>query len=99
MERDKAMASSGINPRIKVREGSAVWRQIGGETVLLDLDSSMYLGINDAGSTLWPVMVRGTDRSELIELLRSTYDIDDARAAADVDAFVTACREHDLLEP
>lgn len=83
---------------IKVREGAAVWRQIEGETVLLDIESSLYLGMNDAGSVLWPVMVRGTDRRELIDLLVSTYDVDDPRAASDVDAFVEACRSHRLLE-
>lgn len=80
-------------------ETAAVWRRIEGETVLLDLESSLYLGINDTGSVLWPVMVRGTDRGELVDLLVSTDGVEESRAATDVDAFVEACRSRRLLEP
>lgn len=93
------MSTGGVGDRIKVREGAAVWRRIEGETVLLDIESSLYLGINDAGTVLWPVMVRGADREELVELLASTYGLEEPQAASDVDVFVEACRSHRLLEP
>lgn len=85
------------NPQIKVREGAAVWREIDGETVLLALDSSLYLGLNATATTLWPAMVEGTTRANLVKLLVDTYDVDIDRAGRDVDAFVAGCREHDLL--
>ena len=83
--------------QIRVREGAAVWREVDGETVLLALDSSMYLGVNRTGTALWPLMVEGTTRGELVDRLASRYDIDARRAAMDVDAFVAACRDQRLL--
>jgi hypothetical protein len=82
---------------IKVRDGAAVWRQVDDETMLLALDSSMYLGLNHTGTEVWPMMVNGATREELVERLVSLFGIDAERAAADIDAFVAACDEHDLL--
>ena len=83
--------------QVKVREGAAVWREIDGETVLLALDSSLYLGLNATGTTLWPAMVDGATHATLVDLLVQKYDIDRSRAHSDVIAFVEACRDHELL--
>ena len=91
------MADPRTGELIKVREGAAVWRRIDDETVLLALDSSTYIGVNHTGTELWPAMVEGTTRDELVERLVARFDVDAQRAAADVDAFVDACRAHSLL--
>jgi hypothetical protein len=85
--------------QIKLREGAASWREIDGETILLDLDSSKYLGLNRAGTVLWPAIVQGSSREELVALLATEFDLDAERAARDADAFIAACRERNLLEP
>ena len=85
--------------RLKLREGAASWREIDGETILLDLDSSKYLGLNRAGTVLWPAIVHGSSREELIARLVTEFDLETVRAASDVDAFIAACRDRNLLEP
>jgi hypothetical protein len=65
--------------------------------VLLALDSSTYLGLNHTGTVVWPLMLDGTTRDEMVDRLVSRFGIDVERAAADVDAFVDACDEHGLL--
>lgn len=87
-----------MGEQIKARQGAAVWREIDGETVLLHLESSMYLGLNATGTTLWPAIVQGTDRDRLVDLLVDRYDVDRGTAGDDVDAFLEVCREHALLE-
>lgn len=84
---------------IKVREDMASWREVDGETIVLQLGQSMYLGINGSGTVLWPAMVTGATRSALQALLIETFSIDSAQAEADVDSFIDSCRERDLLEP
>lgn len=83
---------------IKVREGAAVWRELDGETVLLHLESSLYLGLNKTGTVLWPAMVAGTTRDELVARLVDAYGVEEEHAARDVDAFLDACRQQGLLE-
>jgi hypothetical protein len=85
--------------QIKLREGAASWREIDGETILLDLDSSKYLGLNRAGTVLWPAIVHGASRDELVARLMAEFDLESDRAERDVDAFIAACRERRLLEP
>lgn len=92
------MVEQGTAELIKVRESAAVWRQIDDETVLLALDSSTYMGVNHTGTQLWPAMVEGATRAELVGRLVSRFDVDEQRAAEDVEAFVQACRDLGLLE-
>lgn len=84
--------------RVKIREGATVGREIDGETVLLDLESSVYLGLNRTGTLLWPAMVAGTTEDALAEALVDAFGISADQAAADVAAFVTSCRARGLLE-
>lgn len=84
---------------IKVREGAAAWREVDGEIILLGLESSTYMGVNGAGSALWPLIVEGTDIDALARRLVDEYGIEAERARADAEAFVDACRARRLLEP
>ena len=93
------MDAAEAGSRVKLREGAASWREIDGETILLDLDSSKYLGLNRAGTVLWSAIVQGSSREQLIAGLAAEFDLDIAHAARDVDAFIAACRERNLLEP
>ena len=83
---------------LKLREGAVAWQQVDGETILLDLEASTYLGINHSGSVLWPALVDGATREDLVTRLRETYDVPEHEAAMDVDAFLRTCRERGFLE-
>ena len=82
---------------IRLQEGAAVWREMDGETVVLALDSSEYLGLNRTATTLWPAIVEGTTRDALVGRLVDAFEIEEDRAVADVDAFVETCRSRGLL--
>jgi hypothetical protein len=81
----------------RVRQGAAIWREIDGETVVLAMDSSMYLALNRTATQLWPMLVDGATRDELKAEVQAAFDVDDDRAATDVDAFLSQCDRHRLL--
>lgn len=83
---------------LRLKLGLAVWREIDGETVVLDVASAVYLATNASGTTLWRSLVEGATRPQLIKLLIDTYGIDEDTAATSVDAFVDACRQRGFLE-
>jgi hypothetical protein len=83
---------------VKLRQGAAAWREVDGEIIVLGLESSTYLGVNDAGSELWPLLVEGTTVETMAERLVNRFGIDHSRAVADVAAFVESCRSRELLE-
>lgn len=84
--------------RVRLRDDAVVWREIDGETVVLDLGSSRYLSVNGTGTVLWPALVRGTTLAALADLLVSSFGIDEEQARVDVAAFLDVCRARDLLE-
>jgi hypothetical protein len=84
--------------RMRLRDKDLVWRALEKETVVLDLHSSKYLSINQAGALLWTHLVKGATEDELVSALVETFDIDDEVARADVGSFVAICEERNLLE-
>ena len=85
-------------PMFKLREGAVAWQEIDGEAILLDLEASMYLGANPAGSVLWSALAEGTSRDSMIERLRTRFDVSEDRAGRDVDDFLSLCDERGYLE-
>jgi hypothetical protein len=48
---------------------------------------------------LWPLLAAGTDRDALVAAVVGEFEVDEATAGRDVDGFVAALGEQDLLEP
>ena len=74
-----------------------MWREVEGEIIVLDSSDWTYLGVNDSGAALWPLVVDGTTHALLVERLRSLYDIPTDMAERDVRAFVGALSDLGLL--
>lgn len=73
------------------------WQAVDDEIVALDLEASAYLAVNDSGTRLWPLVAAGATEADLVEELVSTFEIDPARAQADVRAFVERLRSLSLV--
>ena len=78
-------------------------RQIAGENLLIPVaeNAGMVNGLmvlSESGALLWDRLQQETDRQALIDCLLSEYEVDEARAGADVDAFLRQLREAKLLE-
>jgi hypothetical protein len=83
--------------RWKLRDQDLDWREVEGELVALDLRESRYLAINRTGQVLWAALAEGATEDELTERLVEAFEIERARAAADVDAFTTDLESRGLL--
>lgn len=62
------------------------------------VDFSGIIKLSESGAFLWSILEKGADREELIAKMLDEYDVDEARAAADIDKFITKLKEADLLE-
>jgi hypothetical protein len=83
---------------LKLRDAGVAWKEVDGEVVALDERESLYLAANSAGAVLWRALAGGTTHAALVDGLVTEFGIDDARASADVDAFLAELREHGLLD-
>jgi hypothetical protein len=83
---------------VKLRHDKIVWRQVGDEVMILDTDTSQYLSVNRTGTVLWPMLVEGCAKIQLVKALRENFEVDEAMAAADVNRFLSSLQELGLLD-
>ncbi len=83
---------------LRLRPGAVSWREVDGEVILLDLQTSDYSGVNASGTVLWSLLAEGTTRGALEEALVERFDVDRERAAADVAGFLETARSLRLIE-
>lgn len=83
---------------LRLRTSAVTWRFVESEVVALDVARGEYFTLNASGTTLWQALVDGATMTDLVEALTAEFHIERDRAVADVDAFVAALMERDLLE-
>ena len=72
-------------------------RLVDDETVLLDLASGMYFGLDGVGKRIWESISEGNSLSETAIRIASEYEVDEAQALADVIEFTRDLVERGLL--
>lgn len=73
-------------------------REVGGETVLLDLESETYYGLDEVGTDLLEELRGGATVGAAIDALLERWDVDRDRLASDVDELLEGLVEHRLIE-
>lgn len=68
--------------------------EVGGSTV--DLRSAMLL--NPAAELLFTALFEDRSEKELVDILLSSYDVDEDTARRDVSAFILKLKERDMLD-
>jgi hypothetical protein len=75
----------------------AVFRDLDGEAVILDLGSGTYFGLNEVGTRVWQLVGDGHDEPRIVEMLSAEYDADRATIAGDVARLLTELRDRRLI--
>ena len=83
---------------LKLREDTIRWKEIDGETILLDLRTSMYLSVNPSATLLWRMLAEGTTREALVQALDNEYAIGSDQAREDVELFLADCAARGLVD-
>ena len=83
---------------VRLRDGSAEWREVEGEVVVLDVDRAEFLAVNRSGAALWGLLAEGASRDQLVGVLVERYGLATVQAGTDVDEFLTVLADRRLLE-
>lgn len=83
---------------VRLKQDGIAAREIEGETVVLDLLASRYLSINSAGTILLDELRQGRDEDQLTHSLIAAFEIDEATARRDVQAFLGDLDQLGLLD-
>ena len=72
-------------------------RLVDDETVLLDLESGMYFGLDGVGQRIWESVKEGKNLGEIAAMVAAEYDVDAKRAFDDLVEFAGDLVERGLL--
>ena len=78
--------------------GDVLFQEVGGETVLLDLNSENYFGLDEVGTRIWTLVNEGRNAAEMVDLLLEEYEVDPETLDGDVKHLLKALVEAGLLE-
>lgn len=74
-------------------------RQVGEETVILDLAAGAYFGLDPVGARIWQLMAEDKTLAEVCEAMLEEYEVDRETLEADVLRLVGELVERGLVRP
>ncbi len=72
-------------------------RLVGDETVLLDLASGVYFGLDGVGKRIWESVANGDNLGQVVKIIVVEYEVEEAQAQVDVLAFASDLVERGLF--
>ena len=85
-------------PQRVVLSPDAMFQEIGGEGVILDLASSTYFGVDEVGVSLWQLLQVNPDLQAACDTLLSEYEVESAQLEQDVLKLVAQLDEAGLAK-
>jgi hypothetical protein len=72
-------------------------RQVATETVLLDLASGTYYGLDGVGTRIWHLLGEGQTPAQVLDTLRQEYEAGEEQLEADIARLLGALRDRGLI--
>jgi hypothetical protein len=63
-------------------------QEVSGETVLLDLQSENYFGLDEVGTRIWQLIKETDDLQAIFKTLLAEYDVSEERLRQDLDTLL-----------
>jgi len=73
-------------------------RLVGDETILLDLSTGIYFGLDGVGKRIWEAIAEGQNLAAVAAVIVAEYDVDEVQAQADVIEFIGELVNRGLLQ-
>ncbi len=84
------------NVRVVAAEGVLV-RQLENESVLLNLDSESYFGLDEIGTRMWGVLTDSPSVEAAVEKLVAEFDVEPGQLRADLSELIQKLEEAGLI--
>jgi hypothetical protein len=75
-----------------------LFQEVSGETVLLDLESESYFGLDEIGTRIWVLLNEGKSVSQMVDVLLEEYEVERATLEGDVDELLGELAEAGLIK-
>ena len=78
---------------------SVICRELSGETVLLNLESGVYYGLDAVGTRVWQLLQQGKTIDGVCDVMLEEYDVTPDVLRHDVFRLVSELRERGIVLP
>jgi Coenzyme PQQ synthesis protein D (PqqD) len=99
--RGKGQVNSGMEISFGMRASvpaDVLVQELQGESVLLNLRSGRYFGLDPVGTSMWATLTKAQSLQAAYDALLAKYDTDGPRLERDLRALLERLVEHGLLE-
>jgi len=72
-------------------------REVGGESVILDLKSQRYLGLDEVGTRMWHALLEADSVQHAFDALLGEYEVEAGELEQDLREFVGRLLENKLV--
>jgi hypothetical protein len=76
---------------------SVIYRELSGETVLLNLESGVYYGLDAVGTRVWQLLHEGRTIASVCDVMAAEYDVSPDVLREDVFRLVSELRERGIV--
>ena len=82
--------------RLRISD-AAVVRDLDGESVILNIESGIYFGLDQVGTRIWELIGQYGDVDSILRVLEDEYDADPRVLRADLEALIGVLIEKQLV--
>ena len=86
-----------VTERMRVAQ-DVLFRVVGEEAVLVNLNTERYLGLNSVGTRMWNVLNSATSIQAAYNELLQEYEVEPAQLRADLEEFINQLLGQELIE-
>jgi len=72
-------------------------QEVGGETVILDLKSETYFGLDEVGTRIWQLLVEQEDMQTITAIMLNEYDVEEDQVEKDIQNLLTQLDKAGLI--
>lgn len=86
-----------LTARVVVPDGVLV-QELEGESVLLNVNTENYYGLDEIGTRMWMVLKEASSVGQAIEILLDEYEVERTTLESDIDALLSELLAKKLIE-
>ena len=86
-----------IDSKIRFPE-DVLFHEVGGEAVILNLESGKYFGLDEVGTRMWVLLSEHGAVEPVLRVLFEEYDVEEERLRADLLKLIDDLASHGLLK-
>lgn len=73
-------------------------QEVSGETVLLDMHSESYFGLDEVGTRIWQLLQQQPDLRQVYEAMLDEYDVEAGQLQSDLLELIASLEEAGLVK-